>query len=269
MEPRVKVPSQIRQFVLVTLIHAERKDRASVSREMIRDRLLTVFPQNSYIIICTETHKDGSPHYHVGVRTFVSFKGLITKVRSILPEWDGAAIHLEFKRGWPVICSYVSKEDADFLVWGTCRSEVLEQARIYKNHLRRIPMEQPAEGKGVETEGKFVEKQKRTFNGKAQKWKPTGYTISKRRIYDFLFMHVLIAWPIYFFMGKLAEIISPIKIYEFFRPPKPSFLSQLWYWVFPAPPTPPLSPWEQFLLDQIVPEGLNFYDVFEICLYTF
>jgi hypothetical protein len=74
-------------------------------------------------------------------------------------------------------------------------------------------------------------------------------------------------------MGGLAEQISPIKerVSEFFfpaPPPQPSFLSRLWYWLFPAPPTPPVSPLDQFFLNQIVPEGLNFYDVWEILIYT-
>lgn len=52
-------------------------------------------------------------------------------------------------------------------MWGTCRDEVLEHARIHKNHLRRIPMEQPAGGKTVETEIKSGETKNKTLNGKA------------------------------------------------------------------------------------------------------
>jgi hypothetical protein len=81
MDKRIKTPSHIRKNVLVTMIHAERKDRSAVSRKIIRERLLTIFPHNAIMIMSTERHKDGSPHYHVGLRTFVSQKGLIAKVR--------------------------------------------------------------------------------------------------------------------------------------------------------------------------------------------
>jgi hypothetical protein len=79
---KAKVPSHIRKYILITMIHGERKDRLAVSREIIRDRLLEIFPPNTKIIICAEKHKNGGFHYHAGLHTYVSSKKLKEKVRT-------------------------------------------------------------------------------------------------------------------------------------------------------------------------------------------
>lgn len=130
-------PSHIRNFLLITLTHAEREARSAVTREIIKARILELYDKTKIIIIAKEQHEDGGFHYHAGLFTTVSRHRAEKMLRSAFPEWEGMAIDLKMKRGWPVICAYVTKEDRDFLVWGASQEEIWEQARVHKNHRRR------------------------------------------------------------------------------------------------------------------------------------
>lgn len=223
---KVAKSSHIRNFVLLTFIHSERQGRSDVTRERIKDRLLKIFHQTKILIISTERHRDGGFHYHAGLFTTVSRHRAKKMLRSAFPEWEGMSIDLQFRRGWPVICAYVTKEDCNFLVWGASRAEILEQARLHKNHRRR----------------KTPPRNKKTPpNKQNQKSKPEAYRLDFKRK---AFLHYLIkslfgafVLSLYFYVCRecpkeLIEFLSPLielieKIVEYF---------------FPSPPPLPLPP---------------------------
>ena len=129
--------NHIRHFLLITLIHVERGARSAVTKEIIKERVLRLYKDTKTIIISIEPHRDGGLHYHAGISTRVSRHTAAKMLRSVFPEWGGMSFDLQFRKGWPVICSYVTKEDPNFLVWGASRADILNLARLHRNHRRR------------------------------------------------------------------------------------------------------------------------------------
>lgn len=109
--------STVREFILLTLIHAEIRD--SIRREIIIDRIKELFQCRS-IVIATEKHQnEEGKHYHVGIwNSDASKNTLRDKLRKEFKEWEGRAIDISLHKGWGSICSYILKEDKEPLVWG-------------------------------------------------------------------------------------------------------------------------------------------------------
>ena len=269
----MKKPSQIRNYVLLTFSHGELPHRMSICRERIRKRLLTIFPPSSQLIISTERHKGGGFHYHVGLLTYISKNGLKEKLKTAFPEWEGQSFHIAFKKGWASLCSYLSKEDDNFLVWGVTRREVFDLAWQFKNHKKRKAFSGRKAKKKAETRSslqpKTKTKTKTKTPGQKSQLKPrrTSYRYDLKRMFLYaIVFQTVSAFLRWVFSPPIQQQISsffPIQqqISSFFFPsPEPSLLSQLRDWWFPAPP-PPLAPWEIFFFSLIEPAGLDFYDL--------
>lgn len=125
----------IRQYVMITLSHGER--RPEVSQELIVSRLNSKFTCRS-IIVSKENHAHGGYHYHVGLRNSTASCHTATRqIRELFPEFPGLQCNVSFHKGWNTICLYITKKDQSPLCWGDdSLSDVL--ARSTANTKKRI-----------------------------------------------------------------------------------------------------------------------------------
>jgi len=123
----------LRPFILITLIHAEK--RKDVSITLVKKRIINLFQCKS-IIIATENHEEGGKHYHVGVWAYDASKNTLrSKIRKAFTEWEGRAIDVSLHKGWGSICKYILKEDQKPEVWGELNLEqIREIAKAQQNH---------------------------------------------------------------------------------------------------------------------------------------
>ena len=83
--------STTREFILVTLTHAER--RLDTNRELVRDRLRALFECRA-ILVAKETHSEvGCKSVHAGVQNTTASKHTATrKRREVFKEREGRAL---------------------------------------------------------------------------------------------------------------------------------------------------------------------------------
>lgn len=68
--------STLREFLMVTLSHAERRPNAN--KQLVRDRLRQLFDCRA-ILVAKENHSEGGYHLHAGVRNKTASKNTATK----------------------------------------------------------------------------------------------------------------------------------------------------------------------------------------------
>lgn len=111
-----KKSSTIREFILLTLIHAEA--RLLIDGKTIINRIKELFECRA-IVVATEKHQERGTHYHVGIWAKNASKNTLrNKLRKEFSEWPGRAIDISLHKGWGSICLYILKEDKEPLVWG-------------------------------------------------------------------------------------------------------------------------------------------------------
>ena len=119
----MNLKDHIRQYILITLNHAER--RVLVTRECIVSRLRSSFSCIS-IVVSKESHDDSGYHYHVGLRNSTASRHTATrKIREWFPEFSGSQCNVSYHKGWNSICAYLTKQDGSPLCW----EEVFQKAR--------------------------------------------------------------------------------------------------------------------------------------------
>uniref|UniRef100_A0A7N0UNL0 Replication protein n=1 Tax=Kalanchoe fedtschenkoi TaxID=63787 RepID=A0A7N0UNL0_KALFE len=135
-EERLRKTKTVREFILVTLIHAE--NRPFTDTRTIISRVRDLF-QCRAIAIAKEVHKstegdDSGEHFHIGIWAMDASKNnLRKKIRSLFPEWKGRAIGISVHKGWGSICRYITKEDQKPIVWGEfTQQQILSIAEAHK-----------------------------------------------------------------------------------------------------------------------------------------
>ena len=88
---RDRKKSTTREFILVTLTHAER--RLDTNRELVRDRLRALFECRA-ILVAKETHSEvGCKSVHAGVQNTTASKHTATrKRREVFKDREGRAL---------------------------------------------------------------------------------------------------------------------------------------------------------------------------------
>ena len=133
-----------RQFLLVTLIHAETEKRRGVEKAVIEQRITSLFQCRS-VIIARENHEENGFHYHIGIWNDNASKNtVIKKIREIFCEWDGRCIDVRAHKGWGSVCKYVLKEDKEPRVWGEYSlQQIIGIANAHEKHLEAPANPQP------------------------------------------------------------------------------------------------------------------------------
>lgn len=134
-----KKKSTIREFILLTLIHAEDKQRKNINREFIIERIKGLYNCIS-IVVATEEHQENKgKHYHVGIwATDASKNTLRSTLRKQFREWEGRAIDITLHKGWGSICAYILKEDKEPLVWGEYNLEQIKGIAIAHEQKKEV-----------------------------------------------------------------------------------------------------------------------------------
>lgn len=123
----------LRPFILITLIHVEKRKEVSIT--LVNKRIINLFQCKS-IIIATENHEEGGKHYHVGIWAYDASKNTLrNKIRKAFKEWEGRAIDVSLHKGWGSICKYILKEDQKPEVWGELNLEQIKEiAKAQQKH---------------------------------------------------------------------------------------------------------------------------------------
>lgn len=131
-KPKAASTSSSRPFFLVTLTHAESR---SVSRKIVLERILGCFSCVA-VAVAKELHKENGFHYHAAVQCNDASRYTASKkVRAIFPEFEGMQCDVQFKKAWPPMCEYITKQDKEPLIWGQYGlQQVLEAAEAHKKH---------------------------------------------------------------------------------------------------------------------------------------
>lgn len=121
-----------RPFFLVTLSHAETRN---VPRKVVLDRILGCFSCEA-VAVAKELHQDKGYHFHAAVQSNNASRYTTSKkIREIFPEFEGMQCDVRFKKAWPPMCEYITKQDKEPLVWGQYSlHQVLEAAEAHKKH---------------------------------------------------------------------------------------------------------------------------------------
>lgn len=119
-----------RKYILVTLSHTEKRQ---VSPIMALDRIRKKF-QCVAVVIAQETHNTQGIHYHIAIISKNASKNNATRIiRSIFPEFEGRQCEVRYHKGWGTMCTYVTKEDKEPLVWGEyTKNDILSVAENTK-----------------------------------------------------------------------------------------------------------------------------------------
>lgn len=116
--PTATRSTHIRAFTLLTLTHADQ--RSAVTMDVIAERLNKKFDIVK-IVACQESHEEGGFHYHFAIHSNDISKNTGTsKLRQLIPEFDGRSIDVKFHKSWVTMLLYVTKEDPDWTknIWG-------------------------------------------------------------------------------------------------------------------------------------------------------
>lgn len=106
----------LRQFILITLAHAEKR---AITQEQIADRLRKTF-ECLALVIAKEEHEENGFHFHVALQNTNASKNNATKLirERTFPEFDGSQCNVKFHKGWGIMISYITKQDKEPYVWG-------------------------------------------------------------------------------------------------------------------------------------------------------
>ncbi|KAK9083552.1 hypothetical protein Scep_030023 [Stephania cephalantha] len=129
----------LRPFILVTLIHAERRDL--IEKEILLYRIIKLFDCKS-VILAEEKHDESKgKHYHIGIWANNASKNTMRKkIRDTFHEWEGRAIDISVHKGWGSICKYLLKEDTEPKVWGQYSlQQIKEIANAHQQHREATP----------------------------------------------------------------------------------------------------------------------------------
>lgn len=130
----------LRQYILLTLSHVEcTEERLKLSADAIIARLTKAFVCKS-IVISKESHTSLGHHLHVGVwNESASKHTVVSKLRELLPEFEGRQLDVSFHKGWNSVCRYLLKEDKAPTVWGEESLDVVKERAGSSEGKRRGP----------------------------------------------------------------------------------------------------------------------------------
>lgn len=124
----------LRPYLLVTLSHAERGERAKITKEECARRIRDIFDCKA-ILVAKEAHttEPGTFHYHICIHcTNASRYTYLQKIRKAFPEFDGASIDVATHQSFSTAIAYATKNDeerGDPIDWDLVREERLPRDR--------------------------------------------------------------------------------------------------------------------------------------------
>ena len=123
----------IRQFILLTLSHAESGEMSHYTPHFVLSKCRSLFNCEKVVVV-KELHKTRGYHYHVGILNDSATRDTATKLlRKAFPEFEGGLLNVKFHKSWNTICAYLLKEDKNPYCWGTTKEECEERVGRRKN----------------------------------------------------------------------------------------------------------------------------------------